>query len=129
MNNREILFYFAKYVECGGGYKLTSKQKALCVRALERFKRGCVNIVDCYKKPSFRKISAYLECEALHIDKNVKQIYSSVVSYNSQFFSWAGLWVDSSPNEMGYINIYLRYDTPFNSHLIDVGCIPYVWVK
>lgn len=130
MNKRAIFYHFAKAIERGGGIKRTRIEDDICRRALTRFKSGSLDLGDCYKHPSFAKISAYMECESLADDYGVEQVCSSVIGYNSQTFSWAAVWCDTKPNPIdGYVTIYLRYDTAWHSRLIAVCSIPYEWIR
>lgn len=129
MDKRAIFYHFTKAIERGAGIKRTPLEEAICRRALARFKRGSLGLEDCYKKPSFAKISAYLECESLAEDCGVEQVCSSVIGYNCDTFSWGAVWVDKTPDNDGHITIYLRYDTAWHRRLIEVCRVPYELVK
>lgn len=129
MNKRAIFYHFTKAIEQGAGIKRTHLEDYICRLALARFKSGCLNLEDSYKKPSFAKISAYLECESLAEDCGVEQVCSSVIGYNCSTFSWGAVWADRAPDNKGYITIYLRYDTAWRCRLIRVCRVPYEWVN
>lgn len=129
MNERAIFYHFTKSIERGTGIKRTPLEEAICRRVLARFKSGSLDLEDCYKRPSFAKISAYLECERLYLDSEVEQICSSIIGYNSSVFSWAAVWADKAPDKDGNISIYLRYDTAWHCRLIEVCQVPYEWVR
>ena len=129
MNKRAIFYHFTKAIERGTGIKRTRVEEEICRRALARFKSGTLDLHDCYKKPSFAKISAYLECESLADDCGVEQVCASVIGYNCDTFSWAAVWADRTRDRDGYITIYLRYDTAWHCRLIEVCRVPYEWVR
>lgn len=129
MNKRAIFYHFTKAIERGTACKLSRKDEQICLRALARFKTGSLDLQDCYKKPSFAKISAYLECESLADDCGVEQVCSSVIGYNCNAFSWGAVWADKTSDNDGYISIYLRYDTAWHCRLIEVCRVPYEWVR
>lgn len=129
MNNKAVFEFFKYYVESGFGIKRTKTEQAICEYALRRFGSGCLDLADCYKKPSQAKISAYLECEYQWHEHEVVEVCSSVLGYNCSMFSWAGLWVDRNPSIDGCATIYLKYDTAWHSKLIEVCSVPYEYVK
>lgn len=129
MNKRAIFYHFMRAIERGTGIKRTPVEERICKQALSRFKRGSLGLQDCYKRPSFAKISAYLECETLAEESGVEQICSTIIGYNCQAFSWAAVWADKAATKDGYITIYLRYETAWHCRLIEVCSVPYEWVR
>lgn len=111
MNNGKILSVYEYYVMREYG-KRSKRLQDIMERALLYFKQGGYGLEDCYKKPSFKKISAYLECECMADELGYYQAYSTILGYNCSFFSWCGLWVTKKPllND-NLVTIYLRYDT------------------
>lgn len=122
----ELFNYCVKYRE---GFKRTNQDQAICERALQRFKGGCLRLDDCYKRPSDAKISAYLECESLSKEHGYFQVCSSVLGYNCNFFSWVALWADCKSDYTGEVTIYLRFDTISSGKLIKVCRVPFDWVR
>lgn len=128
--NKELIFsLFREHVRYNLGIKRTKKEQVICELALKRFERGCVSLYDCYKNPPQAKIRAYNECEIKYLYHECVQVMSSVLGYNCNTFSWVGLWVDFSPSIDGYVTIYLKYDTAWDSKLIAVCSIKYEYVK
>ena len=101
--------------------KRSKRLQGILERALLCFKQGGYTLENCYRKPSFNKISAYLECEWLAEDKGYYQAYSTILGYNTYTFSWCGLWVTKTPilND-NFVTIYLRYDTASNCRLYPI---------
>lgn len=129
MNNERIFNYFAYCIENRAGKWLSDKDRDICKRALYRFKRGCLNLGDCYKTYSDAKLSEYLQCESLCDEYGFEQVCSSIIAHNTYTFSWAALWVDKVPDSLEYVSIYIRYDTAWHSRIIKVCRIPYDCVK
>ena len=129
MNKKRVFELFDYFVSNNCGIKRTKKEQVICECALRRFKRGCLDLSDCYKKPSSAKISAFLGCVSQWRDYLCMEVCSSVLGYNSQAFSWVGLWVDLTPSIDGYVTIYLKYDTAWRSKLIEICSIKYDYVK
>lgn len=130
MDNNLIFSLFRENVRYNLGIKRTKKEQAICERALRRFERGCLKLSDCYKKPSSAKIRAFWMCDTMWRYNDCEQVYSSILGYNCETFSWIGLWVDATPNPIdGYVTIYLKYNTVWRGTLIPICSIDYRYIK
>ena len=128
---KELIFsLFREHVNYNLGIKRTKSEQAISERALKRFECGCLKLSDCYKNPSTSKIRAFWRCDTAWRYNDYKQIYSSILGYNCQAFSWIGLWVDDTPNPIdGYVTIYLKYVTAWRGKLIPICSIDYRYLK